>query len=311
MDPHAPPPPSASAPAGLGDERLDFDLPCRRCGFNLRGLLVSQACPECSLPIEQSLPTERLADADPEWLATLRSGVNLLLVGVGLIFAIAIVGGVVGMYLGAANPNQPPNLQSVAAIGVFVAMIHLLGVWRVTTPEPGVEVDTPQTTRARATARYAALAAALAGLVAGVLSMASTLPPAAAALSAVSTLCSAAATFALLWIGRSLVRRLPDAPLEKSTTQVMWGLTAVTVLSGLTELAAPATGPGNPNNAPAFSGWLVGGCALGLAALYFGIYAIVLLFKYRNRMTAVLAEASSPMGGSPLAPPGNDTPWAQ
>ena len=59
--------------------RIDFDLPCRQCGFNLRTMLATGNCPECGLAVERSLPTDRLADADPAWLEKLKTGVHLIL----------------------------------------------------------------------------------------------------------------------------------------------------------------------------------------------------------------------------------------
>lgn len=45
-----------------GSERIDFDLPCLRCGYNLRTLRVSGVCPECGEPV--SLTTDLGATKD-------------------------------------------------------------------------------------------------------------------------------------------------------------------------------------------------------------------------------------------------------
>ncbi|MEM6748869.1 MAG: hypothetical protein AAF612_00195 [Planctomycetota bacterium] len=34
--------------------RVEHDLPCLRCGFNLRTLPVDADCPECRLPVRAS-----------------------------------------------------------------------------------------------------------------------------------------------------------------------------------------------------------------------------------------------------------------
>ena len=33
-------------------ERIEEDLHCVKCGYNVRGLTYGRACPECSAPIE-------------------------------------------------------------------------------------------------------------------------------------------------------------------------------------------------------------------------------------------------------------------
>ena len=34
---------------------LDQDLPCRNCGYNLRGVLAKGQCPECAHPVDDSI----------------------------------------------------------------------------------------------------------------------------------------------------------------------------------------------------------------------------------------------------------------
>lgn len=54
---------NARAPSGGGplDRELGGDLRCARCRYNLRGLSVRNACPECALPVQATL----LAVVDP------------------------------------------------------------------------------------------------------------------------------------------------------------------------------------------------------------------------------------------------------
>lgn len=46
---------SASSPLDEAEPFVDVDLPCHRCSYNLRALPASSRCPECGLPIIQTL----------------------------------------------------------------------------------------------------------------------------------------------------------------------------------------------------------------------------------------------------------------
>lgn len=50
------------------DDTLDADLPCVHCNYNLRGLTVDGACPECGRPVADSTRDDALRGADPIWL---------------------------------------------------------------------------------------------------------------------------------------------------------------------------------------------------------------------------------------------------
>lgn len=58
---------------------LSSDRACVSCGYNLKGLAVTGACPECGLSIEKSLRGDLLEYASPEYLAKLHRGVFLIL----------------------------------------------------------------------------------------------------------------------------------------------------------------------------------------------------------------------------------------
>src|SRR3954465_5592423 len=60
----------------------NITVPCVRCGYELRGLPGSALCPECSYPRWQSVQGNRLASADPDYLARLHWGAVVALVGV-------------------------------------------------------------------------------------------------------------------------------------------------------------------------------------------------------------------------------------
>jgi hypothetical protein len=50
------------------------DVPCLRCGYNLRGLKIDGLCPECGAPIARSLHGNLLGYSAPEYVAKLQAG---------------------------------------------------------------------------------------------------------------------------------------------------------------------------------------------------------------------------------------------
>src|SRR5688572_1575750 len=126
-------PPSA-LPAGAparGDDRgvarlVNSDLPCHKCGYNLRGLALDGRCPECGTPVGTSARGELLRYADPAWVAKLVRGLRLILWGV-LAAIVAAAGGtcVFGETL----------LAEI--VGFAGGLVNVYGAWLLTEPNPG------------------------------------------------------------------------------------------------------------------------------------------------------------------------------
>jgi hypothetical protein len=181
--PIAPPPIVADdgARAAVLDDvgNLGEDIPCRECGYNLRGLPLTQSCPECSLPIERSVRSDRLAFANPSWVFRLRRGLLLVIVGVLSTIGVQILGAigivvVVGVAMSAATRGgggaPPPNPLGMPGVVMAIAIASLLavactlvtitGVWFFTTPDPAKAE--PRPVNARTLARWCYLANVLA-----------------------------------------------------------------------------------------------------------------------------------------------------
>lgn len=111
---------------------------CIRCGYMLQGLRVSDRCPECGTEVELSLRDPRLADANPEYLSAIRSGLALLLYA-----TLAIVGGVVMVaivsLMGLAYQMDVSVVRESIRLFIAFALWPLIyvGVWRFTSPNPG------------------------------------------------------------------------------------------------------------------------------------------------------------------------------
>ena len=106
--------------------RVDDDRYCS-CGYNLRGLPATRACPECGNPPAPPVG-QCLWHADVRWLNQLRLGVILLL---GHFFAFAPA---TMMFMPLANSHHP----CMHLVWLLPQAVLVLGVWRLTTNEPGV-----------------------------------------------------------------------------------------------------------------------------------------------------------------------------
>ena len=112
----------------LSDHKIERDLPCRECGYNLRGLEYGKNCPECGTVIDRKRPEHaHLMDAPAEYLKRLRLGMWMLCVGVwGPLAAMVILHqGLSGATVGAAFAMQ------LTGMGLFIA-----GGWILTGPKP-------------------------------------------------------------------------------------------------------------------------------------------------------------------------------
>jgi hypothetical protein len=127
--------------------RIDEDLPCRKCGYNLRGLLPNGICPECSSQVTRSLQDDRLSLCNPIWVRTLASGTAFVALGV-TIFALDFISSALGF------GKKIPSLARFALVGGWM-IATTIGFWRVTTPEPWKPVD-PKFLSDRKLARYVA-----------------------------------------------------------------------------------------------------------------------------------------------------------
>lgn len=143
----------AEAPgAAAGAILPDSDVPCVRCGYNLRGLQPEGHCPECGAAIEPSVAAEvtrrsvererarrrcvePLEAASPGWLLTLQRGCELCLLGV---LGLATLGLPAAALLQAAASGSAA-FETAAAWLLRAALLtwiglYGVGVWLLTTP---------------------------------------------------------------------------------------------------------------------------------------------------------------------------------
>jgi hypothetical protein len=101
-------------------------LHCLRCGYDLRGLPSTGACPECGLSVERSQVGEReLHRGRPAWLQRLWIGIVLLL---GAPVA-------AGVFLFLRLLNVPMAEWELMAVPIIAATLHAAGLFLLTSVE--------------------------------------------------------------------------------------------------------------------------------------------------------------------------------
>jgi hypothetical protein len=124
----------ADAPPIPVDEhgRVDADLPCMSCGYNLRTLSLRDGrCPECSLPVGRSAVGNKLRYCDPAWVRQIGWGFNLAA-------ACAIAGGLFYGAMRAMGIDPRWDGYEIMPAACFALMMVTGGyaVVRATAPDP-------------------------------------------------------------------------------------------------------------------------------------------------------------------------------
>jgi hypothetical protein len=114
---------------------VDADVPCFRCGYNVRGLPADGQCPECAAPIDESVRRHRLALAnrplpleasDPRWVRRLAWAERLVVLGA--------IGVLAGEVLSQVVPSAPRVLLLVIFLVPYLAFAA--GAWLGAAREP-------------------------------------------------------------------------------------------------------------------------------------------------------------------------------
>jgi len=140
------------------------DVPCRNCGFNLRGLSEDGRCPECGAPIWNSVQEDLLVYSSKSYLTSLYRGVCCILIAALLNIALVIVSIVVGIAItvsiarggntgGGGAMFTTTGTQShfnaiIQTMSLPIALLSLYGWWLLSAPDPGQRIgDKGQTPR--------------------------------------------------------------------------------------------------------------------------------------------------------------------
>lgn len=137
---------------------INSDTPCVGCGYNLFGLDRNGRCPECGTIVADSVRGEGLAFANRKWLAEVCRGLTFLYAAC-LISLASVAAGFVGMTIVSLVFTSARwfTLARVLfrIILLVVPVLAIIGVFKVTAPDPGASLnESPTSLRrmARATA---------------------------------------------------------------------------------------------------------------------------------------------------------------
>jgi hypothetical protein len=114
--------------------RIARDVRCIHCGYNLRSLLAEQVCPECNLPVRESLRGDLLQFSDPAWLARLISGMGWIVFA--CILSMAQDWGLPGIIPWLRLSGRSVILVVFRAFEVAIGSAQVVGVWKITSQEP-------------------------------------------------------------------------------------------------------------------------------------------------------------------------------
>jgi hypothetical protein len=323
-------PQSAGAPAVV-----PMDVPCRKCGYNLRGLPVDGRCPECGIAVGLSTYGDLLCYSDPAWLAKLRRGVTLILWGILAMIVTVVLIVVVVMVLGirtaargggTVTPAAGPGGTQAVVMGLATLACYglvLIGSWLLTEPDPsGLGEDQYGTSRKliRIT-----LALGVLNYLISIGMAAATIPPslflALQSLNFIFQLAGLVGTFAQLQYLKKLALRIPDDSLAGRAQTIMWGIgvcygfvlvfgfiSLLIVRPGMT----PGATPGSTPNMGAMGALAGLGCLVFIAVIALLVFAVMYLFmldRFRRAFAeqgraaeATWAATSTPAAATPPPP---------
>ena len=289
------------------DSAVAADVPCRKCGYNLRGLPAAGRCPECGSAVGLSVHGDLLRFSDPAWVLKLRRGAKFIVYGVATIFLGLILTVVLAFVLAELAPQVVPILMSVFAIAGYGLILG--GTWQLTEPDPSGLGE-----KEYGTARKIIRAALVIGIINLLMSLVPSVavlpPPVRVAFQIISFAAGIAAVVgfvAQLHYLRKLSLRIPDPVLADRAQSLKYGI-GIThgMLLLLTVMVSIADGPGA--GAVQVLGCLSGVIGLVLLVLFLVYLRLLERLSARFRDEAVVAEqtwasAEAVARGWPSDPP--------
>jgi hypothetical protein len=259
------------------------DLPCRSCGYNLRGLSKASGpegpgrCPECDTPIDRSLRGDLLGSSDPHWLRTVVRGLRLL--------QLVILPGLVSVLVTTLEGRLLRVVWLAPAIVLVIGAVGLVGVWFTTEREPAV-IGREHPMSARRLLRVTAIGAVL---LAALSDWLTTRWPAhtISIRLGVAAMCLAAGVCSFRY-AISLARRIRNADLLSETRAIMWGL----IISYGLVLGLGALAMSSAALSPALSMVFGLSCTVIIACFVFTLWTPALIGRFAAALEGAAYEAA-------------------
>jgi uncharacterized membrane protein len=272
------------------------DTPCRKCGYNLRGLSTAGRCPECGTPVGYSFHGDLLQFCDPNWVETLYKGAQAFVIGVVVIVLGTIVVGLMGAATGSAA-------AAALLVGLVVLVgwgLTVLGWWRMTEPDPsGLGEDQ------YGTSRKIIRVALIVGIVQQILNMLgkvvgpeSGLMIGIQLLALVAGIVGVVGFFAQLTYLKKLALRIPDPVLSNRANFLTYALPIsyglIILAGGFMALTVRNAQAGSGAAGGALAGFGCFMAIVGIAVIVFAIMYLFLVEKMGKRFKeqAQIARAS-------------------
>lgn len=231
--PLGPPIPAAEPPPVV-----QYDCSCARCGYNLRGLLLSGACPECAAPVAVSLEGRVLRFADRNYLKSLDFGLTILLCSIWF-YVLTLAGSVLASKLVGSTQSREMADVVARAIMLLPAFGFALGYFKFTTPDEADAASGPINPRSiirvavsvQLLTKFAGLAVAIASYAAAAAATTGgfvpPLQPVAIGLNWLDNAAFLALFYAMLLHVRAIADRVPDVEIRARAKGFMWFLPAI------------------------------------------------------------------------------------
>ncbi len=302
---------------------ISKELSCRGCGYNLQGLRPEGLCPECGTSIVRSIYGDKLRYSDPAWISRLARGTLWIIIGLFTSTIGAFLIEISKAGLSAFGMVSQTLMQAIGGLlGTSLSIITIIGVWWLTSPDPG-QFETESKFSARVIGRWCIFANLMQvplqalGFQPGQVNTtnpAATLAPTFIVLTFVFVLIQVIVLIGYLatfkYLGR-LAARIPHVSLIKNCRIVMWGLGILMGLGIVFQLGMLLVMPGFVSNATAgnasastmapFFAFGAGACIFSIGAIVFGIWGIVLLFRFKSAFRKLAAEASAILAAPPAS----------
>jgi hypothetical protein len=252
------------------DGRIDQQVTCIRCAYNLRGLAPDGACPECATPVERSIQGDCLYFFPPEWNERLARGMNWIVAGIVLGIVGPILSGLVlgPMWIGVTLP--------------IATGLQVVGCWLVTTPEPA-RLENEPVLNVRRCVRFMAVFnyAAVWGFLLGSAWARFRFGPIGAAVLCLTAIIELVSAF--VYAGR-LAIRIPSWKLAKDCRELMWAWLILPVLVAVSSFI------GGPDGSSGIA--IAVACCATLAALILPVltFMVILGLRWKLAETAALAR---------------------